>query len=123
MFGFGLYPLGLELSVEASYPVDEAAGTVLIFLSGQIQGAALVLANQAMAQNLTEAAMEVELGQALAKDLVTPPYNQNQTLARPLLQGQKCTTIELTPPGKRRNVDESLSDIMVDLTNYETVGQ
>ena len=38
VFGFGMYPLGLELSVENTYPVDEAAGTALIFLSGQIQG-------------------------------------------------------------------------------------
>ena len=37
-FGFGMYPIGLELSVENTYPVDEAAGTALIFLSGQIQG-------------------------------------------------------------------------------------
>ena len=38
VFGFGMYPIGLELSVENTYPVDEAAGTALIFLSGQIQG-------------------------------------------------------------------------------------
>ena len=38
IFGFGMYPIGLELSVENTYPVDEAAGTALIFLSGQIQG-------------------------------------------------------------------------------------
>ncbi len=35
IFGFGAYPLALELSVEASYPIDEAAGTAIIFLSGQ----------------------------------------------------------------------------------------
>ena len=34
-----MYPIGLELSVENTYPVDEAAGTALIFLSGQVQGA------------------------------------------------------------------------------------
>ncbi len=36
VFGFGAYPLALELSVEATYPIDEAAGTALIFLSGQV---------------------------------------------------------------------------------------
>jgi hypothetical protein len=30
VFAFGFYPLGLELSVEVTYPVDEAAGTALI---------------------------------------------------------------------------------------------
>ena len=36
VFGFGAYPLGLELSVEATYPVDESIGTALIFMSGQV---------------------------------------------------------------------------------------
>ena len=34
IFGFGMYPIGLELSVEATYPIDESAGTAIIFLSG-----------------------------------------------------------------------------------------
>ena len=37
VFGFGAYPVGLELSVEATYPLDESIGTALTFLSGQIQ--------------------------------------------------------------------------------------
>lgn len=52
VFGFGMYPLGLELSVENTYPVDEAAGTALIFLSGQIQGAILVMISGAMETDL-----------------------------------------------------------------------
>jgi hypothetical protein len=35
IFGFGMYPIGLELSVEATYPIDESAGTAIIFLSGK----------------------------------------------------------------------------------------
>ena len=52
VFGFGMYPLGLELSVEATYPVDESIGTALIFMSGQIQGAALVFASEMLEQDL-----------------------------------------------------------------------
>jgi len=46
VFGFGVYPLGLELAVEATYPIDEAIGTAMIFMSGQIQGGILVVASQ-----------------------------------------------------------------------------
>ena len=52
VFGFGMYPLGLELSVENTYPIDQAAGTALIFMSGQVQGAILVLISAAMEQDL-----------------------------------------------------------------------
>ena len=38
VFAFGMYPLGLELAVEVTYPVDEAISTAMIFMSGQIQG-------------------------------------------------------------------------------------
>jgi len=33
---FILFLTGLELSVEATYPIDESIGTALIFLSGQV---------------------------------------------------------------------------------------
>lgn len=36
-FAFGVYPLGLELALEVTYPVDEAISTAMIFMSGQIQ--------------------------------------------------------------------------------------
>ena len=52
VFGFGMYPLGLELSVEATYPIDESIGTALIFMSGQIQGGILVFASQMLEQDL-----------------------------------------------------------------------
>ncbi|XP_053735705.1 solute carrier family 49 member A3 [Synchiropus splendidus] len=35
-FGFSIYPVAMELSVECSYPVGEATSTGLIFISGQI---------------------------------------------------------------------------------------
>lgn len=61
VFGFGMYPLGLELSVENTYPVDEAAGTALIFLSGQIQGAILVMISGAMERDLKNPQVSVHL--------------------------------------------------------------
>ncbi|KAJ8377859.1 hypothetical protein AAFF_G00250910 [Aldrovandia affinis] len=36
-FGFAIYPVAMELSVECSYPVGEASSTGLIFISGQVQ--------------------------------------------------------------------------------------
>ena len=61
VFGFGMYPLGLELSVENTYPVDEAAGTALIFLSGQIQGAILIMISGAMEQPLKDTSVSVNI--------------------------------------------------------------
>ena len=61
VFGFGMYPLGLELSVEATYPVDESIGTALIFMSGQIQGGLLVFASEMLEQNLQGEALSREI--------------------------------------------------------------
>lgn len=33
-FGVGAYPIGLELAVEATYPVEESISTAFIFMSG-----------------------------------------------------------------------------------------
>lgn len=41
-FGVGGYPIGLELAVEATYPVEETISTAFIFLSGQLQGAVMI---------------------------------------------------------------------------------
>ena len=59
LFGFGMYPLGLELSVENTYPIDEAAGTALIFFSGQIQGSMLILVAGGLEQELPDASVSV----------------------------------------------------------------
>ena len=61
IFGFGMYPIGLELSVENSYPVDEAAQTALIFLSGQIQGAILIAISGALEEDLVNPEISVRL--------------------------------------------------------------
>lgn len=35
-FGFGLYPICLELGVEVTYPVAEATSTAFIIMSGSV---------------------------------------------------------------------------------------
>ena len=55
VFAFGMYPLGLELALEVTYPVDEAISTAMIFMSGQIQGGVLVVASLFMEQDLSPA--------------------------------------------------------------------
>ena len=54
IFAFGMYPLGLELAVEVTYPVDESFSTALIFMSGQIQGGALVIGSMFMEEEMSE---------------------------------------------------------------------
>lgn len=38
-FGVGAYPIGLELAVEATFPVEETISTAFIFMSGEPRGA------------------------------------------------------------------------------------
>ncbi|EYC35710.1 hypothetical protein Y032_0995g3339 [Ancylostoma ceylanicum] len=42
-FGFAIYPIGLEMGVEATFPVAEATSTGLIIMIGQIQGVVYVI--------------------------------------------------------------------------------
>ncbi|KAK6765648.1 hypothetical protein RB195_025518 [Necator americanus] len=42
-FGFSIYPIGLEMGVEATFPVAEATSTGLIIMIGQIQGVVYVI--------------------------------------------------------------------------------
>ena len=61
VFAFGMYPLGLELAVEVTYPVDESFSTALIFMSGQIQGGALVICSMFMEEELNDAEKEQDI--------------------------------------------------------------
>ncbi|XP_076861883.1 solute carrier family 49 member A3 isoform X2 [Brachyhypopomus gauderio] len=47
-FGFGVYPVAMELSVECSYPVGEATSAGMIFISGQIQSIIYMVLLQAL---------------------------------------------------------------------------
>ncbi|XP_069782225.1 solute carrier family 49 member A3 [Narcine bancroftii] len=50
LFGLSIYPVGMELCVECSYPVGEATSTGLVFISGQLQGALFILLLPGLAQ-------------------------------------------------------------------------
>lgn len=51
-FGFSIYPVAMELSVECSYPVGEATSAGLVFVSGQIQSVLYILFLQAVTKRL-----------------------------------------------------------------------
>ncbi|XP_030050208.1 solute carrier family 49 member A3 [Microcaecilia unicolor] len=54
LFGFSIYPICMELSVESSYPVGEGTSTGLIFISGQIQGIIYMVLFQLLARPLSD---------------------------------------------------------------------
>ncbi|XP_027865370.1 solute carrier family 49 member A3 [Xiphophorus couchianus] len=53
-FGFSIYPVAMELSVESSYPVGEATSAGLIFVSGQVQSVVYIVLLQALTKPITE---------------------------------------------------------------------
>ncbi|XP_018615042.1 solute carrier family 49 member A3 isoform X1 [Scleropages formosus] len=53
-FGFAVYPIAMELSVECSYPVGEASSSGLIFVSGQVQSIIYTMVLQALTQELAD---------------------------------------------------------------------
>lgn len=59
-FAFAAYPVCLELSVECTYPVDEALSSGLIIISGQIQGIVLILATDWLGKPLSPKDEKVE---------------------------------------------------------------
>ncbi|KAL7858412.1 hypothetical protein AOLI_G00185140 [Acnodon oligacanthus] len=54
LFGFAIYPVAMELSVECSYPVGEATSAGLIFISGQIQSIIYIVLLQALTKRLAD---------------------------------------------------------------------
>nr|XP_019968463.1 PREDICTED: major facilitator superfamily domain-containing protein 7-like [Paralichthys olivaceus] len=53
-FGFSIYPVAMELSVECSYPVGEATSAGLIFISGQVQSVLYIVLLQALTKRLAD---------------------------------------------------------------------
>uniref|UniRef100_A0A665V9C4 Solute carrier family 49 member 3 n=1 Tax=Echeneis naucrates TaxID=173247 RepID=A0A665V9C4_ECHNA len=54
LFGFSIYPVAMELSVECSYPVGEATSAGLIFVSGQVQSVLYIVLLQALTKRLAD---------------------------------------------------------------------
>uniref|UniRef100_A0A8C2ZUQ6 Solute carrier family 49 member 3 n=1 Tax=Cyclopterus lumpus TaxID=8103 RepID=A0A8C2ZUQ6_CYCLU len=53
-FGFSIYPVAMELSVECSYPVGEATSAGLLFVSGQIQSVLFIVLLQSLTKRLAD---------------------------------------------------------------------
>lgn len=77
VFGFGMYPIALELSVECTYPLDESIGTAMIFMSGQIQGGVLIALAQVLQQPLDNEAFEKQVCDELDPENTTARDHTN----------------------------------------------
>ncbi|XP_022050539.1 solute carrier family 49 member A3 [Acanthochromis polyacanthus] len=53
LFGFSIYPVAMELSVECSYPVGEATSAGLVFVSGQVQSVLYIILLQALTKRIS----------------------------------------------------------------------
>ena len=78
VFAFGMYPLGLELAVEVTYPVDEAISTAMIFMSGQVQGGLLVIASLLMEADLSPRDRQHDVCVLAAADCDTDQEDMDQ---------------------------------------------
>ncbi|TSK45880.1 Major facilitator superfamily domain-containing protein 7 [Bagarius yarrelli] len=59
LFGFAIYPIAMELSVECSYPVGEATSAGLVFISGQIQSIVYTTLLTTLTTKLTDSSQSV----------------------------------------------------------------
>ena len=59
---FGYYTLGFELSVEATFPIDQTLGSAMIFVSGHIQGFILVMISGALEKPLSKDKIQYQVG-------------------------------------------------------------
>ncbi|KAB7502129.1 Uncharacterized protein Anas_14589 [Armadillidium nasatum] len=59
IFGEGLFPVGLELAVEATYPVEESITSAFIYLSGQIIGIVIIFIVPALAFERADQTMSI----------------------------------------------------------------
>ncbi|XP_034545355.1 solute carrier family 49 member A3 [Notolabrus celidotus] len=53
-FGYAIYPVAMELSVECSYPVGEATSAGLLFISGQVQSVLYIVLLQGLTTRLAD---------------------------------------------------------------------
>ncbi|XP_043530482.1 solute carrier family 49 member A3 isoform X2 [Chiloscyllium plagiosum] len=72
LLGFSIYPVGMELGVECSYPVGEATSAGLIFVSGQLQGSLFIYFLPALAQPVTSDGSACQVGVGAALDWTVP---------------------------------------------------
>ncbi|XP_071793286.1 solute carrier family 49 member A3-like [Asterias amurensis] len=73
-FGFGAYPVIMELGVETTYPVAEGTSTGFLVMAGQVQGIAGILLSQYLTTDLTPHQKNIQLcrGDVTPQDLTLP---------------------------------------------------
>jgi len=59
-FGFAAYPIGLEMGVEATYPVAEATSSGLIIMTGQLQGVIYLMLTNFLGKKATAREMAIQ---------------------------------------------------------------
>ena len=67
---FGILPLGFELAREATFPVEPSTGLSVLFVTGQIVSALLILVSGAMEQELGDKFLAIEVTWALAINIL-----------------------------------------------------
>ncbi|XP_072026670.1 solute carrier family 49 member A3-like isoform X2 [Amphiura filiformis] len=60
LFGFGIYPVCLELGVECVYPVSEGTSAGFMAMSGQVQGMLLIFVYNGLSTKLSPAEMQYQ---------------------------------------------------------------
>lgn len=60
LFALGVFPLALEVTVEATFPADQATVTCLIFFSSSVQGVFLMVIENWLGYPLPEKYFEIE---------------------------------------------------------------
>ncbi|CAL4104883.1 unnamed protein product, partial [Meganyctiphanes norvegica] len=93
-FGVGGYPVGLELAVEATYPVEEMMSTAFVFLSGQLQGFVIIAIVSGLSQDPKPHYSDIEVCTAGGNDDIKPrDYSISLMVIMGLLVFVVCTTI------------------------------
>ncbi|XP_062405536.1 solute carrier family 49 member A3-like [Sardina pilchardus] len=59
LFGFSVYPVAMELTVECSYPVGEATSAGLIFIAGQVLSVVYMITLGALTKQLADSPLSV----------------------------------------------------------------
>ncbi|KAG0716338.1 hypothetical protein GWK47_009949 [Chionoecetes opilio] len=76
IFSCGVYPLLLEMGVEATYPVEETISTTLIYLAGQVLGLIIIYISTVVSGDLPPQLQDVEVCTAgLTSDLQARDYS------------------------------------------------
>ncbi|KAF2356546.1 Major facilitator superfamily [Trinorchestia longiramus] len=111
-FGVGGYPIGLELAVEATYPVEETISTAFIFLSGQVQGVVLIALVGVLQDDMQPQFADVQVCSNGSDDIVPKDYSKSIVMLMCVLAVLVCILIIFfKTPYKRRDAELQTQNI------------